>query len=157
MAFPVSRRRSVPETVPETVADIGTLAAAEIPAAAVLWEAARLIRPWNDPVADAVRALAGPASTIFAARRDGLLVGSVMTGHDGHRGWVHYLAVAADAQRGGVARKLMAAAENWCAAAGVPRLNLMVRAGSKGVLGFSDRLGYRGSDVVVLQKDLPAG
>jgi ribosomal protein S18 acetylase RimI-like enzyme len=148
---------ALPESGPESVADIGTLAAADIPAAAVLWDAAGLVRPWNDPVADALRALAGPASTILAARRDGVLLGTVMVGHDGHRGWVYYLAVAADAQRGGIARQLMAAAESWCAAAGVPRLNLMVRAGNTGVLGFYDRLGYRASDVVVLQKDLPAG
>jgi ribosomal protein S18 acetylase RimI-like enzyme len=137
------------------VADIGVLSVAEIAAAAALWEAAGLTRPWNDPVADAHRALAGPASTILAARRDGALVGTVMTGHDGHRGWVYYLAVTPGAQRRGVARQLMAAAENWCAAAGVVRLNLMVRAGNDAVLGFYDRLGYRRSDVVVLQMDLP--
>ncbi len=137
--------------------EVDVLAEAEIPAAAVLWEAAGLTRPWNDPIADARRALVGPASTILAARRNGVLIGTVMVGHDGHRGWVYYLAVAADAQRGGIARALMAAAENWCAAAGVPRLNLMVRTGNTGVLGFYDRLGYRASDVVVLQKDLPAG
>lgn len=79
-----------------------------------------------------------------------------MTGHDGHRGWVYYLAVAAEAQHKGVAHRLMAAAEAWCAAAGVSRLNLMVRAGNAGVIGFYDRLGYRQSDVVVLQKDLPS-
>lgn len=139
------------------MAEIGVLTEAEIPPAAALWEAAGLTRPWNDPIADARRALAGPASTILAARRDGVLVGTVMTGHDGHRGWVYYLAVAVNAQRGGIARQLMAAAEHWCAVAGVPRLNLMVRAGNTGVLGFYDRLGYRASDVVVLQKDLPAG
>lgn len=142
--------------MPESEAEIGPLAESEIPAAVVLWEASGLTRPWNDPSADARRALAGPASTILAARRDGVLVGMVMTGHDGHRGWVYYLAVAADAQHGGIARALMAAAEDWCAAAGMPRLNLMVRAGNTGVLGFYDRLGYRASDVVVLQKDLPA-
>lgn len=63
--------------------------------------------------------------------------------------------MAVAAQRTGVARRLMAAAEAWCAAAGVPRLNLMVRTGNAPVLGFYDRLGYRQSDVVVLQKDLP--
>jgi ribosomal protein S18 acetylase RimI-like enzyme len=129
---------------------------ADIPAAVALWTAAGLTRPWNDPVADARRALAGPASTILAARQDGTLIGTVMTGHDGHRGWVYYLAVAAPAQRQSVARRLMAAAEAWCAAAGVTRLNLMVRAGNAGVIGFYDRLGYRQSDVVVLQKDLPS-
>ena len=148
---------SVPESAPEAVAEIGTLADADIPTAAALWAAAGLTRPWNDPVADARRALEGPASTIFAARCDGVLVGTVMAGHDGHRGWVYYLAVAVDAQHGGIARQLMAAAEDWCAVAGVPRLNLMVRTGNDGVLGFYDRLGYRTSEVVVLQKDLPAG
>ncbi len=142
--------------MPESEAEIGVLADAEISAAAALWEAAGLTRPWNDPVADAQRALAGPASTILVARHDGTLIGTVMTGHDGHRGWVYYLAVAAPAQRQGVARRLMAAAEAWCAAAGVVRLNLMVRADNAGVIGFYDRLGYRQSDVVVLQKDLPS-
>jgi ribosomal protein S18 acetylase RimI-like enzyme len=137
------------------VPDIGVLSDAEIVAAVALWEAAGLTRPWNDPVADARRALAGPASTILAARLQGRLIGTVMTGHDGHRGWVYYLAVAVPEQRLGVARRLMAAAERWCADAGVVRLNLMVRAGNTPVLGFYDRLGYRRSDVVVLQKDLP--
>lgn len=135
--------------------EIGVLAEADIPAAVALWTEVGLTRPWNDPFADARRALAGPASTIFAARQHETLVGTVMTGHDGHRGWVYYLAVAAPAQRRGVARRLMAAAEAWCTAAGVPRLNLMVRAGNDPVLGFYDRLGYRQSEVVVLQKDLP--
>lgn len=136
--------------------EIDVLAQAEIPAAAALWEAAGLTRPWNDPIADARRALAGPASTILAAHQDGTLIGTVMTGHDGHRGWVYYLAVVAPAQHQGVARRLMAAAEAWCASAGVTRLNLMVRAANDSVLGFYDRLGYRQSDVVVLQKDLPS-
>jgi ribosomal protein S18 acetylase RimI-like enzyme len=139
------------------VPDISVLAEVEIAAAVALWEAAGLTRPWNDPVADARRALAGPGSTILAARRDRALIGTVMTGHDGHRGWVYYLAVAAAAQGKGVARQLMTAAEHWCADAGVVRLNLMVRAGNAPVLGFYDRLGYRRSDVVVLQKDLPVG
>jgi GNAT superfamily N-acetyltransferase len=139
------------------VPEIDVLAEAEVPAAAALWAAAGLTRPWNDPVADARRALAGPASTILAARRDGVLVGTVMVGHDGHRGWVYYLAVAASERGKGTGARLMRAAEQWCAAAGVPRLNLMVRAGNTGVRGFYDRLGYRASDVVVLQKDLPAG
>lgn len=135
--------------------EIDTLTEADIPAAAALWREAGLTRPWNDPDADARRALAAPAATIFAARSAGALIGTVMTGHDGHRGWVYYLAVCGDRQRRGIARQLMAAAESWCAAAGMPRLNLMVRADNDPVLGFYARLGYLTSDVMVLQKDLP--
>ena len=137
-----------------SVPEIGPLIEAEILDAAALWTAAGLTRPWNDPVADAHRALASPAATILAAREAGEVIGTVMTGHDGHRGWVYYLAVAASQQRRGIARALMAAAEAWCVAAGMPRLNLMVRAGNGPVLGFYARLGYRTADVIVLQKDL---
>jgi ribosomal protein S18 acetylase RimI-like enzyme len=139
--------------------ELGELTAAEIDDAAALWLEAGLVRPWNDPHADARRALAAPAATIIAARDAGRLIGTAMAGHDGHRGWVYYLAVAADRQGEGIARKLMAAAEAWCAVAGMPRLNLMVRADNAGVLAFYDALGYRRSDVAVLQKDLvpPAG
>lgn len=134
--------------------DIDTVTEADIPSAVALWQAAGLTRPWNDPAADARRALAAPGSTIFAARIAGELVGTVMTGHDGHRGWVYYLAVAADHQRRGIASRLLNAAEKWCAAQGMPRLNLMVRAGNDTVIGFYHGRGYRTSDVVVLQKDL---
>jgi ribosomal protein S18 acetylase RimI-like enzyme len=139
--------------------ELGELTAAEVEAAATLWLETGLVRPWNDPHADARRALAAATATIIAARDAGRLVGTAMTGHDGHRGWVYYLAVAADRRRHGIARRLMAAAEAWCAVAGMPRLNLMVRADSDAVLGFYDALGYRRSDVAVLQKDLlpPAG
>jgi GNAT superfamily N-acetyltransferase len=140
--------------VQRSVPDIGTLTEAEVPAAVALWHAAGLTRPWNDPAADARRALAGAASTIFAARRAATLVGTAMTGHDGHRGWVYYLAVAESERRQGLGARLMAAAEQWCAAAGMPRLNLMVRAGNDRVIGFYHHRGYRTSDVVVLQKDL---
>jgi len=134
--------------------EIGALTETEISAAAQLWADAGLVRPWNDPEADARRALAAAAATIFAARDAGRLVGTAMTGHDGHRGWVYYLAVAEDCRGLGIARALMSAAEGWCAEAGMPRLNLMVRAGNAGVLGFYAALDYRQSDVVVLQKDL---
>ena len=133
---------------------IGELIEAEVAAAATLWAEAGLVRPWNDPMADAHRALAAAAATILVARDDGRLVGTAMTGHDGHRGWVYYLAVTADRRGHGIARALMTAAEAWCKAAGMPRLNLMVRAGNAPVLGFYAALGYRQSDVVVLQKDL---
>jgi GNAT superfamily N-acetyltransferase len=36
-----------------------------------------------------------------------------MTGFDGHRGWVYYLAVAAELRGAGLGRALMAAAEDW--------------------------------------------
>ncbi|MEI6417929.1 MAG: GNAT family acetyltransferase [Sphingomonadales bacterium] len=133
---------------------ISALLGDEIPDAVALWEASGLTRPWNDPVADAQRALAGPASTILAWREGERVLGTVMVGHDGHRGWVYYLAVATAKRRSGLGAALMKAAMLWLHHAGMPRLNLMVRSENSAALGFYEAMGFIRSDVVVLQHDL---
>ncbi|QKR98566.1 GNAT family acetyltransferase [Sphingomonas sp. CL5.1] len=120
----------------------------------VLWEVCGLTRPWNPPARDIARALGGPASTILVARREGAVTGSVMVGHDGHRGWVYYLAVAPDARRTGLGRALMQAAEAWLRERGAPKLQLMVRAGNEEVLAFYRALGFVDQPVAVLGRFL---
>lgn len=134
--------------------DIADLRPDEIDAAAALWAACGLTRPWNDPQADAQLALASPSSTILAGREGGPLVATVMAGFDGHRAWVYYLAVAPDRRTAGLGRAMMAAAEDWLRAKGAPRLNLMVRADNAEARGFYESLGYKPSDVTVFQRDL---
>ncbi|TRW14671.1 GNAT family acetyltransferase [Glacieibacterium frigidum] len=136
---------------------IATLTEAEIAATVALIAGAGLSRPWNDTAADLRLALAAPSSTVFVAHQGNDLAGCVMTGCDGHRGWVYYLAVADSARGASLGRALMQQAEAWCAAQGVPRLNLMVRADNIAATEFYARLGYRTSDVVVLQRDLTSG
>lgn len=133
---------------------IGALAESEIPEAVALWEVCNLTRPWNDPHTDAVFALAGPSSTILAARQDGTLVGTAMVGHDGHRGAVYYVGVLPDLQKSGIGAQLMAAAEQWLKDRGVPKLNAMVRTDNLGAQGFYERLGYEPSAVIVISKRL---
>lgn len=62
--------------------------AADREATVALWEAAGLTRPWNDPRGDFDLALATATSAILLAEDDTAIVGSVMVGFDGHRGWV---------------------------------------------------------------------
>ena len=115
-----------------------------------LWQACGLTRPWNDPLSDFRLAFNGPTSAILVARNNGLIVGSVMTGFDGHRGWVYYLAVQPDQQGLGLGRKLMGAAENWLRQRGAPKIQLMVRADNDAALDFYDRLGFERQNVVTL-------
>lgn len=131
---------------------ISDLSPDEIPAAIAIWKEAGLLRLWNDPRADAALALRHAGSTILAARREAKLVATVMVGHDGHRGWVYYLAVAPAFRRQGVGTMLMRSAEQWCRARGVPKLQLMVRSENVEVASFYAALGYDKSDVVVLAK-----
>jgi ribosomal protein S18 acetylase RimI-like enzyme len=119
---------------------------------AELWEETGLARPWNDSLADFNRALTGPTSTVLGCRVEGELVGTVMVGHDGHRGWVYYLAVRPSLQRSGRGAELMDAAEGWLRRRGVVKVQLMVRHSNTGVLGFYENRGYEDADVAVLGK-----
>ncbi len=123
-------------------------------AAVAVWEACGLTRPWNDPASDLRFALAGPASTVLGAFDGETLAGTVMVGHDGHRGWVYYLGVAPSRQGQGTGRALMAAAEEWLRERGVPKVQLMVRHGNEAALGFYARLGYEPAAVTVLARPL---
>lgn len=125
-----------------------------IPALVALWDACGLTRPWNDPVADARQALAGPASVILGVRDGDALAGCVMVGFDGHRGWVYYLAVAPERRRSGLARALMDEAETWLRAIGAPKIQLMVREDNEAALGFYEALGLERQKVVTLGRFL---
>ena len=118
-----------------------------------LWEACGLTRPWNDPRRDFKLALASGTSAVLIVREGDALAGSVMTGFDGHRGWVYYLAVAPGHRRQGLGRALMAAAEAWLRARGAPKIQLMVRE-QNDAIGFYEALGLERQQVVTLGRFL---
>jgi ribosomal protein S18 acetylase RimI-like enzyme len=132
--------------------DVRELDLADTHDVVALWHAAGLTRPWNDPADDLHRALAAPSATVFGAFDGDRLVGTVMTGEDGHRGWLYYLAVAEDRRGDGLGRDLVTAAEAWLAGRDVVKVNLMVRGGNEVALGFYDRLGWTREDTVVLSR-----
>lgn len=123
-------------------------------AAVALWHAAGLTRPWNDPDADLARALAGPSSTVLAALDGDRLLGTVMVGSDGHRGWLYYLAVADQARRQGAGTALVRASEQWLRARDVPKVQLMVRRGNEAALAFYAALSYDDVEVRVVGRRL---
>lgn len=119
-----------------------------------LWESCNLTRPWNDPVADYRLALANDSSAILLARAADRIVASVLTGFDGHRGWVYYLAVAPASQKQGLGRKMMEAAELWLRKRDAPKIQLMVRDDNDQAIGFYKALGYELQPVVTIGKRL---
>ena len=138
----------------DQVALIEELCRADAPAAVALWTEAGLTRPWNDAAGDFLRAVEGPASAVLGLREDGTLTGTAMVGHDGHRGWVYYLAVAESARGRGLGKQLMGAAEAWLVERGLPKVQFMVRTDNTAVLDFYDHLGYARQDVLVLGRRL---
>lgn len=132
--------------------EIGDLRPDEVEAAVALWETCGLTRPWNDPRADIALALGKPSSTVLAGSIDDRLVGTAMTGSDGHRGWVYYLAVSPDHQRKGYGAAMMQAAADWLRARGAPKLHVMIRTENVAVAAFYAKLGYEKSDTITMAR-----
>jgi ribosomal protein S18 acetylase RimI-like enzyme len=80
---------------------------------------------------------------------------TAMVGHDGHRGWVYYLAVDPAHQGCGLGRALMTACEEWVRHRGIPKIQLMVRRTNPHVVAFYETLGYVEAEIVVLGRFLP--
>ncbi|MGZ4176687.1 MAG: GNAT family acetyltransferase [Solirubrobacteraceae bacterium] len=133
---------------------IESLSPSQFQAAIALWHDAGLTRPWNDPLEDLRRAMAGPASTVLAGTEGDQLLATAMVGHDGHRGWVYYVAVRPDRRGRGHGRTIMRACETWLAARGVPKIDLMVRTQNDAVLAFYNAIGYGRDEVFVMSKRL---
>lgn len=76
----------------------------------------------------------------------GELVGTVMAGYDGHRGWLSCLASAPSRRGEGIARALVTRAEELLEAMGCPKVQLMVRPENTAARGFYDALGYEPFD-----------
>jgi ribosomal protein S18 acetylase RimI-like enzyme len=110
-------------------------------AVVLLWQACGLTVSYNDPAKDFRFALGKPSSDVLVVDDDGIM-GSLMVGHDGHRGWIYYLAVAPARQRRGLGRALVTAAEQWLSQRGIEKLNLMVREHNHAVAAFYEKLGF---------------
>jgi ribosomal protein S18 acetylase RimI-like enzyme len=124
----------------------------DVPHVIALWQRCGLTRPWNDPAGDIALARRGANATILIGRAERALVASALVGHDGHRGWVYYLAVDPDHREKDFGRAIMAAAEDWLRAQGQTKIMLMVRPDNTSVRAFYDRLGYETQERVVYAK-----
>jgi len=120
-----------------------------------LWTDCGLVRPWNDPAKDIARKRTEqPELFLVGVDVAARVMATAMIGFDGHRGWVYYLAVAADQRGRGYARALMQEAEARLTALGCPKIMLMVRADNSPVIGMYEGLGYGVESTVVLGKRL---
>jgi ribosomal protein S18 acetylase RimI-like enzyme len=125
-------------------------------AVVALWRSADLVAPYNDPVADFRFAKAGSCSDVLVAIDDaGAIAGSVMVGHDGHRGWLYYVAVSPALRGKGVGRRMIKAAEDWLVEKGVVKVQLLVRETNTAVVEFYEHLGFEVTPRVVMSKWLP--
>lgn len=119
-----------------------------------LWELCDISRPWNNPEIDIFRKAQQRDQLFLIAVKDEKLIASIMGGYDGHRGWIHYLAVHPHHQRLGVATALIQQIEKRLIALGCPKVQLLVRQENLSILSFYDQLGYEEVEAVCLGKRL---
>jgi ribosomal protein S18 acetylase RimI-like enzyme len=109
---------------------------------------------WNKPEDVISRKLRVQPELFYVAVRETEIVGTIIAGYDGVRGWIHRLAVHPVCRREGIATELMHHAESGLKKAGCPKLNLQVRASNLEVLKFYAKLGYAVEDRASLGKPL---
>ena len=75
-----------------------------------------------------------------------------MVGHDGHRGWVYYVAVDPDRRDKGYGRAIMNAAEDWLRAARHRKAATDGAADNNKVQAFYESLGYDEQERIIYAK-----
>lgn len=110
--------------------------------------------PWNTPADVIGRKLSVQPELFSVATQQDQIVGTIIAGYDGVRGWIHRLAVHPDCRRNGLASRLMQRAESGLKDLGCAKLNLQVRASNREVLEFYAALGYAVEDRISLGKPL---
>jgi ribosomal protein S18 acetylase RimI-like enzyme len=109
----------------------------------------------NPPVAadDAISAkLAVQPELLIVALEGTTVVGSIMPGYDGHRGWLYALAVLKSHRRQGIGTLLVREAERRLRALGCTKINLQVRSTNSAVTEFYAGLGYRVEERISMGK-----
>jgi len=108
--------------------------------------------PWNlAELAIPAKLRVQPDLFLVATDQDAV-VGSIMAGYDGHRGWLYAVAVLKSHQRRGIGAALVREAEGRLTALGCGKINLQVRSSNTAVLSFYKSLGYGIEDRVSMGK-----
>jgi ribosomal protein S18 acetylase RimI-like enzyme len=84
------------------------------------------------------------------------VVGTIMAGYDGHRGWLYSLAVLPEHRRAGIGSALVRHAEQALVSRGCLKINLQVLESNSLVVAFYEALGYSVEPRVSLGKRLKA-
>jgi ribosomal protein S18 acetylase RimI-like enzyme len=119
-----------------------------------IWNECGLVVPLNDPSKDIRRKLKAQADLFLVAEDGEDVVGTVMGGYEGHRGWINYLAVLPGRQGLGIGRLLMAEIEKRLKKAGCPKINLQIRESNRRVSRFYEKMGYVQDEVICYGKRL---
>ncbi len=119
-----------------------------------LWQSADGVGLSDADSCEAIgRYLARNPGLSFTAWDGDLLVGAVLCGHDGRRGYVHHLAVRPSHRRQGIGKALATRCLDALAAEGIDKCHLFVFAVNDRAIAFWKRVGWgQRVDLVVMSQ-----
>jgi len=106
----------------------------------------------NDPAVAIDKKLAVRDGLFFLADVDGAVVGTVLAGYDGHRGWLYSVAVHPAQRKKGLGTALVRFAEQALIERGCMKINLQIVSGNEDVAAFYESLGYANEKRVSMGK-----
>ena len=96
-----------------------------------------------------------PNISLVAKDTNGTLLGAVLCGHDGRRGYIHHLVVRSDYRRQGIGRKLVEECLSRLQAAGIQKCHLFIINDNLSGIAFWKSLGWiPRTDIGVISKDI---
>jgi ribosomal protein S18 acetylase RimI-like enzyme len=90
----------------------------------------------------------------FVAIDEGKVIGTVMAGYDGHRGWIYSIAVSFDYREKGLGSALLSYAEERLSEKGCMKINLQILDGNETVEAFYISSGYHTEKRISMGKRL---
>ena len=110
--------------------------------------------PRNAPTLVIDKKLEVDDGLLFLGIKNGEVVGTVMAGYDGHRGWIYSLAVLPMYRKQGAGSALLSHAEQKLSSLGCMKINLQVREGNDEAEKFYITNGYSSETIVSMGKEL---
>lgn len=111
--------------------------------------------PRNSPSLAIDKKMAVGDGLLFVAIEEDAVVGTVMAGYDGHRGWLYSIAVLPAYRHKGLGTTLVAHAEKALCDLGCMKVNLQLLTSNEGTAAFYKQLGYTVEPRVSMGKEFP--
>jgi len=109
----------------------------------------------NRPALAIDKKLAIKDDLFFVALTEDKVVGMIMAGYDGHRGWIYSVAVTPSHRRHRIGSQLVSHAEQVLIAKGCVKINLQIMAGNESVSAFYSSLGFSIEKRISMGKVIP--
>jgi len=125
---------------------------ADYEAVIALWGNAGLLPSRSDEWAEIAKKLERDPELFLIGLESGLVVGAVLGGYDGRRGWIYHLAVSPEQQAKGFGVLLLEELESRLRQKGCLKVNLLIETDNAGVQAFYRRRGYECDQLVFMEK-----